>query len=209
MKIVVLGAGALGSIFAGHLVRAGEDVTVLARGERAEHLRQNGITVTGLSEFNLSCPIVTEPSQITGADLLIVAVKTHQMELAISGISNARFSSVLSVQNGVHASERLAEVFGESSSVGSTAFTSGEMASNGDAQFTVNIGFFIGELPEGLSDRVRQLAAVLQNSGINTNAVANIQTLRWSKFVAWAGLTPPAILTRLATYRLLLDSDSA
>ena len=37
MKVVVLGAGALGSIIAGHLARAGEDVTLLARGDRAEH----------------------------------------------------------------------------------------------------------------------------------------------------------------------------
>ncbi|MQG27028.1 MAG: hypothetical protein FI723_01420 [SAR202 cluster bacterium] len=42
MKTVVLGAGALGSIIAGHLARAGEDVTLVARGDRAEYLRQNG-----------------------------------------------------------------------------------------------------------------------------------------------------------------------
>ena len=57
MKVVVLGAGALGSIIAGHLARAGEDVILVARGDRAEHLRQNGITITGLAEFNVPCPI--------------------------------------------------------------------------------------------------------------------------------------------------------
>ena len=88
MKTVVLGAGALGSIIAGHLARAGEDVTLVARGDRAEYLRQNGITINGLAEFNAACPIVTNPSQISEADVLIVAVKTHQMNSAISGLSH-------------------------------------------------------------------------------------------------------------------------
>ena len=61
MKTVVLGAGALGSIIAGHLARAGEDVTLIARGDRAEYLRQNGITVTGEAEFNSPCSITTDP----------------------------------------------------------------------------------------------------------------------------------------------------
>ncbi len=209
MKIVVLGAGALGSILAGHLIKSGEDVTVLSRGARAEYLKQNGITVTGLADFNVPCSVVTDPSQISGADLLIVAVKTHQMETAISGISHAKFSSVLSVLNGVHANERLGEVFGAASSVGSTAYTSGEMESNGVVQFTVNSEFLIGELPEGLSDRAHELAETLQKSGINTKHVENIQTFLWSKFMAWAGFSSVALLTRQFTYRFLSDPDTA
>ncbi len=209
MKIVVLGAGALGSILAGHLARAGEDVTLIARGARAEYLRENGITVTGLAEFNTPCSITTDPQELSEGDALIVAVKTHDMEAAIASVAHVKFSSVLSVQNGVHVSERLAEVFGAANTVGSTAFLSGEVASNGHVQFTVNGGFSIGELPEGISDRVRDLSRLLGDSGINTVAATNIQALQWSKFVAWAGFTPVAVLTRLETYRFLLDPDSA
>jgi flagellar biosynthesis protein FlhB len=53
------------------LARAGEDVALVARGDRAEYLRQNGITINGLAEFNAACPIVTNPSQISEADVLI------------------------------------------------------------------------------------------------------------------------------------------
>jgi len=89
MKTVVLGAGALGSIIAGHLARAGEDVTLVARGGRAEYLRQNGITINGLAEFNVACPIVTNPSQISEADVLIVAVKTHHpYKTGLDGMTN-------------------------------------------------------------------------------------------------------------------------
>ncbi len=209
MKTVVLGAGALGSIVAGHLARAGEEVTLIARGDRAEYLRHNGITITGVSEFNTPCSITTEPKELSEADVLIVAVKTYDMEAAISSVAHVEFSSVLSVQNGVHVNERLSKVFGAANTVGSMAFFSGEMASNGHVRFTVNGGFSVGELPEGLSDRVRDLSQMLESSGINAVAVTDILTLQWSKFVTWVALTPVAVLTRLETYRLLLDPDSA
>ena len=48
MKVVILGAGALGSIIGGHLARAGEEVTVIACGQRAAYVRQHGMTLTGL-----------------------------------------------------------------------------------------------------------------------------------------------------------------
>ncbi|MCI0829639.1 MAG: ketopantoate reductase family protein [Chloroflexi bacterium] len=209
MKVVVLGAGALGSILAGHLARAGEDVTLIARGDRAGYLRDNGITITGVAEFNTPCPITSDPSELRDTDVLIVTVKTHDMEAAISSLAHVRFSSVISVQNGVHLNEQLAGFFGAACTVGSSAYFSGEMSPNGDVRFTVNDGFFIGELPEGVSDRVQDLSAMLQNTGIKSEPVANIQTFQWSKFAAWGAAAPVSILTRLATYRFLLDRDSA
>jgi 2-dehydropantoate 2-reductase len=209
MKVVVLGAGAMGSIVAGHLARAGEDVTLVARGNRAEHLRQNDITITGLAEFNVQCPIVTDPSQISEADVLIVAVKTHQMDLAISGLSHARFSCVASVQNGIKFNDQLSKVFGAANIVGASAAFSGEMTANGDALFTVNGGFEIGELSGEPSARVQDLSTALQDSGINSAAVANILTLQWSKFVMWVGATPLGILTRMETYKFALDAGCA
>jgi ketopantoate reductase PanE/ApbA-like protein len=61
MRFVVLGAGALGSIIAGHLARAGEDVMLVARGDRARYVQQHGITVTGVADFTSTCPVITDP----------------------------------------------------------------------------------------------------------------------------------------------------
>ena len=51
MRIVILGAGALGSVIAAYLARAGEDVALIARGERAKQLATEGVTITGLEDF--------------------------------------------------------------------------------------------------------------------------------------------------------------
>ena len=176
MKTVVLGAGALGSIIAGHLARAGEDVTLVARGDRAEYLRQNGITINGLAEFNAACPIVTNPSQISEADVLIVAVKTHQMNSAISGLSHVRFPCVTSVQNGIRWYEQLSEVFGVANVIGASALISGEMAASGEVSFTYNGCFEVGEISGESTVRVQDLSAMLQRSGVNSASAANILT---------------------------------
>jgi ketopantoate reductase len=127
-------------------------------------------SVTGLADFNTPCIISTEPENISAADVLMVAVKTHDLDEA--------FSSVLSVQNGVQFDESLALVFGQPNTVGSSANFSGEVLANGDARFTVNGGFIIRELPDGVSDRVQELVSMLQDSGINSEAVPNIRSLQ-------------------------------
>ncbi len=209
MKIIVLGAGALGSIVAGHLARAGEDVSLIARGDRATFLRENGITITGLNEFNVACPIVTDVSRLSGCDVLIVAVKSQDVESALSSLAEFTFASVLSVQNGVKGNEQLGKVFGKSSTLGATASFSGEVLPQGHIRFTLNGGFYVGELPDGLSPRVHTLATTLTNAGINTEAVPNIQTLQWSKFVIWVAWTCISVLTRLPTYQFLSGRDTA
>jgi 2-dehydropantoate 2-reductase len=100
MRFVILGAGALGSILAGHLARAGEDV-VVARGYRADYMRQHGITLTGLADFTIACPVITDPLALREADVLIVAVKTYDMAAALASLCHLQVAMVLSIQNGV------------------------------------------------------------------------------------------------------------
>lgn len=178
MRIVVLGAGAMGSIIAGHLARAGEDVTLIARGERARYLVQNGITITGLSESNTHCVVASDPSILSESDVLILAVKTHDTESAISSVDHVSVSSVLSVQNGVVADANISRVFGKANTVGASASFSEEVLPDGTVRFTVNGGFYVGELPDGTSERVLELAAALERSGIHSTAVSNIQTMQ-------------------------------
>jgi len=114
----------------------------------------------------------------------MVAVKTYDLDEAIASVAHINFPSVLSIQNGVQFDESLALIFGQPDTVGSSANFIGEVLANGDVRFTVNGGFIIGELPNGVSDRVQELVSMLQDSGINSEAVPNIRSLQWSKFAA-------------------------
>ena len=64
MDVVVIGAGALGTILAAHLSTAGHQVTVLARGRRAAQVKQHGIIVRGLVELNAECNVLDHPAAI-------------------------------------------------------------------------------------------------------------------------------------------------
>jgi 2-dehydropantoate 2-reductase len=209
MRVGVLGGGALGSVLAGHLARAGHAVTVLARGERAGHLRAKGITLAGLSDFTVACPVVTSPRELPPADVFFVTVKTYDTAAALAPLRGLDVGAVLSVQNGILKDEQLATTFTPERVLGAAAFFAGEVLASGVARFTLNGGLCVGELPAGTSPRVTQLVDALAGAGIKASASADIRSVEWSKFAAWVGGMALAVLTRLPTYRMFTDRDIA
>ena len=209
MHIVILGAGALGTVLSAHLARVGEDVTLLARGQRATYLQEHGATITGLVDFTIPVHVVTDPSQVHDADVLIVTVKTYDMASALASVTQLDVGSVLSIQNGVRKDEQLAAMFGWDKVLGAMAAFSAEVLPTGTVRFTTNQGFFLGELPEGVSERVQTLAATLERAGIVAKVTPSMQSVAWSKYVTFVGAMPLAVLTRLETYKFLQEQHTA
>ena len=209
MKIVILGAGALGTVLGAHLARAGEDVTLIARGQRAAYLQEHGATITGLVDFTVPVPVVTDPSQLHDTDVLIVTVKTYDMESALAAVKHLDVGSVLSIQNGVLKNEQLAQTFGWEKVLGATAMFTAEVLPTGTVRFTANQGFYLGELPAGTSARVQTLGETLERVGIVAHVTPSMQSIEWSKYVAWICCMAPAVLTRSETYKFLQEAHTA
>ena len=146
MKIVILGAGALGTVLGAHLARAGEDVTLIARGQRAAYLQEHGATITGLVDFTVPVPVVTDPSQVHDADVLIVTVKTYDMDAALASVKHLDVGSVLSIQNGVLKNEQLAQTFGWEKVLGATAMFTCRSAADRDRPFHRQSGVLPGRV---------------------------------------------------------------
>lgn len=209
MKIVILGAGALGSIIGGLLARAGEEVTIVARGQRAASLRQHGITLTGLVDFTVPVAVTTEPQTVREADVLVVAVKTYDTEPALESVRHLRIGSVLSIQNGVLKDEQLAHAFGRDKTLGAAAFLSGAVTPAGTVHFTVNEYLVVGELPAGMSPRVEAIVTALVKAGISAEAVPQVQDVEWSKYALFVSGMALAALTRLPTHEFAAHPDTA
>jgi 2-dehydropantoate 2-reductase len=209
MKIVILGAGALGSLIGAHLARAKEEVVLIARGERAKFIREHGIIVTGLADFTEPINVADNPHEVQEADVLLVAVKTYDTEEALKSVGHVKVGSVLSVQNGVLKNEQLARYFGWAKTLGAAAMISGEVMLAGDVRFTMHEGLCIGELPDGTSERVQAFAGTLARAGIKVEVSPQIQTVEWSKYVVLLSMMALAVLTRLETYKILKDPDFA
>jgi 2-dehydropantoate 2-reductase len=209
VEFAILGAGAIGSIIGAHLARSGHTVAMLARGRRAEDIERRGIRIKGLTEFSQRVPVLTDLSQFSGADVLIVATKTHGTEAALAPLLHAKIGVAFSIQNGLMKNEQLAAAWGRERVLGALADTSGELLPSGETLFTRNEQLYIGELTSGDSIRARRIAGIIDGSGVRTSAVSDIESLEWSKFAAWAGLMVLSVTTRAVTWKYLIDPDSA
>jgi 2-dehydropantoate 2-reductase len=208
-EFAILGAGAIGSIVGAHLVRAGHSVTMLVRERRAAQLRNDGLKIKGLAEFATPVDVLTDASQLRGADVLIVAMKTPGTAEALEPLRNADVGVAFSIQNGMWKNDALARVFGADRVLGCLANTSGELLPSGEVLFTRNVNLYVGELLAGSSERAERIARVIDASGVRATAVPDVLSREWTKFVGWAGLMTMAITTRAPTWRYLTDPDCA
>ena len=208
-EFAILGAGAIGSILAAHLARAGHAVVVLARGDRARAVERDGLRIKGLADFTVKVPVLIDPAQLLAANTLIVATKTPGTDAALQRLAHAEIGAALSIQNGVLKNELLARAFGPDRVLGALADTSGELLPSGEVLFTRNVRLPLGELTGGASERARHIAGTIDAAGIRSVAVTNILSLEWSKFTVWLALVSMAVTTRSVTWRYLSDADCA
>ena len=178
-------------------------------GTALRYVRQHGITITGVADFTIACPVITDPLALREADVLIVAVKTYDMAAALASLRHLQVATVLSIQNGVLKNAQLADAFGAEKTVGAATFLSGEVLPDGPVRCNANQILYVGELPAGTSARVQQLVEAFTRAGLQAEATAHMQTIEWSKFVAWIGSMVVSVLTRLETYKFLSDPDTA
>lgn len=207
-RFAILGAGAVGSILAAHLAAAGHDVVVLARGERARNINEQGLRIKGLARISVRVPVITDPSELQATEVLIVATKTPGTQAALERLGHVEVGVTFSVQNGVLKDELLAQVFGAARVLGALADTSGELLPSGEVLFTRNVNLPLGELT-GDTGRATWIAELFDAAGIRSCAVADIVAREWSKFTAWVPLMTLAVVTRLPTWRFLNDCDCA
>ena len=209
MKIVILGAGALGSLCGAHLARADEDVLLIARQSRAKAIQDQGVSVAGLADFTVPVPVTAHPQELQQADVLLVTVKTYDMETALDSVAHLKVGSVLSVQNGLVKDEQLARRFGWDKILGAAAHISAELLPTGIVRYTANEWLSIGELPSGTSARVEALVAALARAGIRTEASAQIASVEWTKYVVNISWMALSALSRMETYRIFKHPDLA
>jgi 2-dehydropantoate 2-reductase len=199
----------MGSILGAHLARAGHSVAMIAREPRASRIETDGLRIRGLSDFSASVFVLRDASELTAADVFIVAMKTPGTAQALGTVRADAIGTAFSVQNGPLKNDLLADAFGKERILGALADTSGEMLANGEVMFTRNVNIRLGELSGGASARAVRIAEIIDASGVRATAAANILSLEWSKFAAWIGLMTLSVTTRAFTWQFLLDPGSA
>ena len=191
-KITVVGIGGVGGLLAGVLIRHyGENVSLIARGARAEHLRTEGLTLRSdaYGDFTVKpAAVVADPAELPVQDLVLVCVKNDALEsvaqqiLPIVGPDTV----VLPVMNGVTAAKKLLKILPVGTVPGCVIYT----VSGAGADFTITQQGKFTELTVGaqVADPIQQAravetAAVFTEAGIQCKAVEDVAVAIWTKYV--------------------------
>jgi 2-dehydropantoate 2-reductase len=187
MRILVIGAGALGGYFGGCLIRAGRDVTFLVRPRRAEQLARQGLQIVSPhGDFTVPAATVVAGGIREPFDLILVGVKSYSLDEAMDQFAAAvgPTAVILPILNGMGHLDRLSARFGAEHVLGGMANISAGMDAEGRiVQFFPIHDLLFGEISGGFSGRTRALEACFNGAGFNGRASDGIMQDMWEKFV--------------------------
>ena len=121
MRIAVMGAGGVGGYFGGLLARAGNEVTLIARGPHLEAIRARGLQIKSQwGDFSVDVDATDAPGQVSAVELVVLSVKTYQNAAAIPALTplTGENTALLTLQNGVEGYEEVARVVGRGACYG-------------------------------------------------------------------------------------------
>lgn len=182
-SVAVLGAGAVGSyVIWGLSEKAGVRLGVVAEGERAERLKQNGCAVNG----TVYRPEVWTPREVHGVDLLVVALKYGALPGAMESIRAVvgEHTVVMSLMNGVDSEELIGAQVGDEKVIRSLIKVASHKEEDGyhfDPDATLGIIFGEEHAPFE-SERVRAIVDLFEGTGIHYRVTDEIRAEMWSKF---------------------------
>ena len=188
MKILILGAGAVGGYWGARLHQAGIDVTFLLREKRAETVRKNGLVVKSAKSGDAVLPVkvVTKASDGGPYDLIIVACKAYDLESAMDAIAPAigAATTIVPILNGHAHFAALDARFGGDKVAGGLARISGMLGPNGEILHSGASGVSFGER-DGRPARAAlvELDAACKKAGIEGGLHANINQDLWDKWI--------------------------
>ncbi len=204
MRILIVGAGALGGYFGGRLLAAGKDVTFLVRPRRAKQLAATGGLIIKSPKGNLALPnppLITADKLKHPYDLIILACKAGALQGCISDFAPAvgKDTTIIPVLNGMRHIDMLADRFDRARVLGCRAFifatldADGRVLHQGDTH-TLDIG----ELSGKLSPRVEAIAAAIGDAGFLVRPRDGIVLDMWEKWVTIATVAGATGMMRAA-----------
>ena len=197
MRLCVIGAGAIGSLFAAHLSKVADVLVLTRRQEHAEQLNELGLQVSGEHDFTARVTAASDVRELPDFDIGIIATKATGLEAAAESLAG-RFSgaTVMTVQNGLGA-EEVVRRHGEWPLISAVTFMSGTKHSDTHVEYILDTPTWLGPYGETPFERVQELAQLLVDSGLKAEALPDLQPAQWAKLIFNATVNGVAALTGL------------
>ena len=195
MRYLIMGTGALGTVFGGLLLQAGQMVDFIGRGKHFDVLRRQGLTIDGIwGQVHLGPVSVSPEDPGRPYDVILLCVKSFDTETACRQIKNllAAGGLIISIQNGLGNLDIISRECGPAAAVGARVIFGAKISRPGLATVTVYADkVLLGMQPAELQPpQLHQVAAHLNEAGIPTAVVDNIFTHIWEKALYNCALNP-------------------
>jgi 2-dehydropantoate 2-reductase len=214
VRYLIIGAGAIGSVFGGFLAKAGLDVTLVGRERHISHIRDRGLRMSGIWGDHVvkMNNLFADSRQLHDEtfDVVLICVKSYDTRQAVrEAAAHIRGDSlVVSLQNGLGNIETIAEIAGWERTVGGRVIFGVEVLEPGSVKITVYAEEVMLGSPQRRveRERIERIVSDFRASGIPTLYTDEIEKYIWSKVLYNCALNPLATILR-TNYGFLLENE--
>jgi 2-dehydropantoate 2-reductase len=200
LRILIVGAGAVGGYFGGRLAQAGRDVTFLVRPARAKQLSQDGLRIISPHGDAVLSPKLISADKIDAPyDIIFLSVKAYALEAAMNDFAAAvgPETMIFPVLNGMRHIDILTKRFGEHAVIGGVCLVAAEIDHQGRIVQLADFQRLVyGERNGENTPRLKALDATLQGAGFDARLSPEIMQAMWEKWVQLASLGAITCLMR-------------
>jgi 2-dehydropantoate 2-reductase len=208
-RVAILGAGAMGAVFASRFLDSGEFSTALvARDHRYARLTRDGLVVNGKP---YALPVLHADDRTSPVDLILVAVKHHHLPEAVHDLKNlvGGDTTLISVMNGLDSEEILGAIYGMEKVLYAVSVGIDAVRQENRVTYTTPGRLFFGEATNTqISPRVRRVQDALDRAGIPWETPADMIRMLWWKFMVNVGTNQASAVMR-APYGVFQSSPEA
>jgi 2-dehydropantoate 2-reductase len=219
MKFAIVGAGAIGAFAGAMLARAGEEVTLIARGPHLRAMQEHGVRVRGsLGDFTAHPAATADPAEVGPVDVVLLTLKAHSLTAMAPRLAPliGPETCVVSAQNGIpwwyfyrHGGEWegthletidpgavISRSIDPARVIGCVVYPSAIINEPGIIEHIEGTRFALGEPDGSKSERCRRIADVFIKAGLRSPIRANIRHDMWVKLMGNVAYNPISALTR-------------
>jgi 2-dehydropantoate 2-reductase len=200
MRILVVGAGAIGGYFGGRLLEAGRDVTFLVRPRRAEQLARTGLSIRSrLGNVDRAAPTILAEALREPFDLVLLSCKAYDLDDAMTSFAPAvgKDTAILPLLNGMRHLDALEQRFSPDAVLGGQCVISATLDPDGRIlHLNDSHSLSFGERNGAMTPRIEAIAAELAPANFESRASNTIMQEMWEKWVFIAGVAGITCLMR-------------
>lgn len=200
MRVLVVGAGAVGGYFGGRLVEKGANITFLVRERRKQQLESNGLVLHSVKgDFQSSISTIVAGEVTEPFDLILLTTKAYHLDEVLPSLMpyTAEHTTILPLLNGIAHFEILKHSLGSERVIGGLVFIESTLNAKGEVEhYSQNHRIVFGEFDGTKSERIKAIEDLFAGANVNAVSSEQINNEIWKKYIFISAMAGMTCLTR-------------